>query len=136
MAPQSEDNILYVPGSSEVKSVRISNTSSTTTVRAVTPGPGLVLRVISVEMVHAGATSNGLEVYFGTGANIGTNAGSEITERRAAAIGSDFRSWPERGGPVGGPGEPISTRGTASVAEAVTCIIHYREEPFRAGGLL
>lgn len=131
MAQEAEYNILYVPGSSEVKSVRISNTSSTTTGRAVTPGPGVILRVVSVEIVHAGATANGLEVYFGIGTNIGSVAGSEIAEHRAAAIGSDFRSWPEGGGPVGGPGEPISTRGTDSVAQAVTCIIHYRDEPYR-----
>lgn len=128
---EAEYNILYVPGSSEVKPVRVSNTSSTTTGRAVTPGPGLALRIVSVEIVHTGATANGLEVYFGTGTNLGTNAGKEITEERSAAVGSEFRAWPEGGGPIGGPGEPISTRGTDSVAQAVTCIIHYREEPIR-----
>ena len=56
----------FWPGSSEVKAVRTSNTSSVTTGRAVTSGPGMVIRVISVEIVHAGATANGLEVYFGT----------------------------------------------------------------------
>jgi len=128
---EAEYNILYVPGSSEVKTIRNTNASSTTTGRVLTPGPGLVLRVISVELVHEGATDNGIEVYFGTGANLGTNAGKEITEERSAAVGSEFRSWPEGGGPVGLPGEPISRRGTASVAQDVNIIIVYREEPAR-----
>ncbi len=127
----AEYNILYVPGSSEIKSSRATNASSTTKAEWLRPSHGFRIRVLSIEVVHAGATSNGIEVYFGDGTNISTNSGKEILEERSAAIGSLFRSWPDGAGPVGDPGEPITYRGTASVAENVTLIIHYREEPRR-----
>lgn len=125
----AEYNILYVPGSSEIKSSRATNNNSTTKAEWLRPSPGFRIRIISIEVVHEGATSNGIEVYFGDGTNISTNAGKEILEERSAAIDSLFRSWPDGAGPVGDPGEMITYRGTSAVAEDINLILHYREEP-------
>lgn len=132
MAREPEYAVLFKRGSSEVKTVRATNASSTTVAIALDPpGPGLRIRIISVDIVHEGATANGLEVYFGDGANIGSNAGKEICEHRAAAVTSSFRSWTDGAGPVGLAGERISMRGTDSVAQNINVIIAYREEPVR-----
>jgi len=122
----------YRTGASEVRTFRATNTSSTTRANVVWPrDAGHRIRIISADIVHEGATANGLEVYFGDGANIGTNAGKEICEHRAAAVGSSFRVWPDGAGPVGTDGERVSLRGTDSVAQDVNLIITYREEPTR-----
>ncbi len=118
----------YPEGASEVKTVRATNTSSTTRATALTPTSGKKVRVISVNIAFNGATSNGLEVYFGTGANIGTTGGKEITEAHQAAIGPVFEAWPDGAGPVGAVDDVVSIRGTASVAEDVELTLVYREE--------
>ena len=115
-------------GASEIKTVRAVNTSSTTKATVLTPASGKKVRIISVNIDFTGATSNGLEVYFGTGTDISTNAGKEITEGRQAAIGPIFEAWPDGGGPIGAADDIVTMRGTASVAEAVNIIIAYREE--------
>ena len=113
---------------SEIKTVRATNNNSTTRATALTPASGKKVRVVSVNIAFEGGTSNGLEVYFDDGANIGTNAGKEITEAHQSAIGPVFESWPDGAGPIGGADEVVSIRGTALVTEDVNLILVYREE--------
>ena len=115
-------------GASEVKTVRATNNNSTARVTALTPTSGKRVRVISQETTFAGATSNGLEIYFATGANIGTNSGKEIATPVQAASGSVFYAWPDGAGPVGFIGDVVSIRGTAAVADDVDLMLVYREE--------
>ena len=116
------------PDASEVKTVRATNNNSTTRATALTPTSGKKVRVISVNIAFEGTTSNGLEVYFSTGANIGSTAGKEITEVHQAAIGPVFEAWPDGAGSVGAVDDVVSIRGTALVAEDVDLILVYREE--------
>ena len=122
------DVALHSNAASVVKTVRAINISSTTRATVLTPTSGKAARILSVNIVHEGTTSNGLEVYFSTGANITTTAGKEITEERAASIGTYAIGWNDGAGPVGAVNDVISMRGTASVAENVTIIVTYREE--------
>lgn len=115
-------------GASGVKTVRATNNNSTTRATALTPTSGTRIRIISQETTFTGATSNGLEIYFSTGANVGTNAGKEIATPVQAAIGSVFYAWPDGAGPIGFIGDVVSIRGTAAVAEDVDLILTYREE--------
>ena len=116
------------PAASEVKTDRSTNNNSTTVATALTPTSGKKVRIISVLIAFEGSTSNGLEVYFGTGANIGTTGGKEIAEAHQAAIGPVFFAWPDGAGPVGAADDVVSLRGTAAVAEDVDLIVTYREE--------
>ena len=116
------------PAASEVKTVRATNNNSTTRATALTPTSGKKVRVISVLIAFEGSTSNGLEVYFATGANIGTTGGKEIGEAHQAAIGPVFYAWPDGAGPVGAADDVVSIRGTAAVLEDVNLILTYREE--------
>jgi len=118
----------HTKGASEVQTSRATNTSSTTRVTVFTPTASTHVRIIAISISFNGTTSNGLEVYFGDGTNIGTNAGKEIFEARQAAIGAVFIAFPDGAGPRGGLTELVSMRGTANVAEAVDLIVYYREE--------
>ncbi len=113
---------------SETRTVRATNYNSTTRVTALTPASGKKVRVVSVNIAFEGATSNGLEVYFATGAKIGATGGKEITEAHQAAIGPVFEAWPDGAGPIGAVDDVVSIRGTALVAEDVNLILTYREE--------
>jgi len=118
------------PGSTDTLTANIANSGSTTRQDGIYPScPGKALRVIGVNIVFHGATSNGMEFYFGDGTNLGSNAGKEVSEIRQAAIGRKNRWWPIGAGPIGGPGERLSFRGTADVDESVSAVVYYREEP-------
>lgn len=123
----------HTKDASEVKTVRVTNTSANTVATVLTPTASTHIRIIAISIDFNGTTSNGLEVYFGDGTNIGTNAGKEIFEARQAAIGVVYIAFPDGAGPRGGPTEIISMRGTASVAEAVNLIVYYREELLHIG---
>ena len=118
----------YPELASEVKTARATNNNSITRATALTPTSGKKVRVLSVNIAFEGATSNGLEVYFDEGANIGTNSGKEIMEAHQAAVGPVFVAWPDGAGPVGAVDDVVSIRGTAAVAEDVDLILVYREE--------
>lgn len=120
--------LVFKEGASEVKTVRVTNNNSTARATALANNSGTKFRVISTNIDFESADSNGLEVYFGTGANIGTNAGKEITEAHQAAIGPVFEAWPDGAGPIGAAGDEVSIRGTTAFAADVNLILTYREE--------
>jgi len=123
--------VAYPPSASESLQAQLVNCNSSTRTDGIWPsGQNRSLRVLMVEYQSLGACANGLELYFGSGTNICTNAGKEITEFRSAAITYQGpKRWPDGAGPIGLPGERLSYRGTAAVFNQPTrATIHYREE--------
>ena len=121
----------FKPGASEVKTVRLqSATDSTTRATIKTPTSGKKIRIISVDCTTGSTTLAVYEYYFGTGANISTNAGSEIAEFVLdAGIEHDaLMVWPDGGGPVGAADEVVSFRTTSDITNNARMIIVYREE--------
>ena len=122
--------VAYSGSASDVNTIQFLNNNSTTRVDGLRPtDTSKALRIIKLEASFAGATANGLELYFGTGANISTNPRKEVTEFRRAAIGLEpEKYWGCYQGPVGLPGEVLSYRGTDAVAQDVRVKVTYREE--------
>ena len=121
----------WIPAASEVKTVRLT-TGATSTTRSteLTPTSGKKVRVISLDLITDSATATNFEVYFGTGTNITTNAGSEIAECRLDTdIVMNFtKSWPDGGGPVGAADEVVSIRTGTDIGTGGFGILTYREE--------
>ena len=128
MGKNAQAQVAIVPLQGDVKTIRTVNASSVTRATVATPASGKRIRVHAVNVSFEAATSNGLEIYFHTGTNIGTNAGKEVTEVRQAAVGPVFEAWPAGHGPIGQIDEVLAIRGTANVAENVVSIITYTEE--------
>jgi len=120
-----------VPGAGTVQTVRHQIASSIVRETARTPAAGLRIRVISVSMHWGNATFNNLEIYFGTGANIGTNPTSAIHNAGLdldTGSNQDSMVWPDGGGPVGAADEVLSVRAAISVAANASWLVHTREE--------
>ncbi len=117
-----------LPGSTPIRTTRATNTNSTTRATMLTPTTGTRIRIISVNMSFVATTSNGVEVYFGDGANIGSDVTKAVTEARQAGIGPVFEGWLDGAGPVGALNEVLSLRGSLQVNEDVDVIVVYREE--------
>ena len=118
------------PGASEVKGDR-HNLTGTTRETVATPASGKKIRVMSVVLMNADATASKAEVYFGTGANSGTDATKIIFEAMLDLTDQPTfgLSFPDGGGPVGAADDVLSFRlGTATGGSSVTLIVHYREE--------
>lgn len=118
-------------GASEVKSKRlVTSDPSTTRVTVATPASGKKIRIISCHTTHGSTTGSHNEVYFGTGANIGSNAGKEIIGAIVDAL--DFPAfglvWPDGAGPVGAVDDVVSFRTQFNVTTNSFVIILYREE--------
>ena len=118
------------PDASEVKVVRHAGLTSTTRATILTPSAGKKVRVLSVRYSTQDATAHGIEIYFGTGANITTNAGSEIDEARAAADDSTIVPFfaPDGAGTIGAADEVLSGRVGATLSSGTIVIVTYREE--------
>ena len=116
-------------GASEVKAIR-GNPTSTTRATLLTPTGGKKVRIISVVMVANSTTATIAELYFDTGANIGSDATKYIYEFHAdrAAGNSDNGNliFPDGGGPIGAADDVVSMR--LSVTSDVFVGILYREE--------
>jgi hypothetical protein len=113
---------------SEVISIR--GTPTTTTAILVDPTSGKKIRIVSLGLSNASTTVAQLEVYFGIGATIATNAGKEIAniDIDRGIEGYHFISWPEGGGPVGAADDNLSIREDVSTASNMMLIVLYREE--------
>ena len=123
--------ISAMPGASEVKTVRLTTGATSTTVSTeLTPTSGKKVRVISIDLVTDSATAANFEVYFGTGANITSNAGKEIVETRLDTDNVPFftKTWPDGGGPVGAADDVVSIRTSADIGTGGFGILTYREE--------
>lgn len=111
-----------------VQTLKIAIISSTTRVTAITPATGKRVRVLYVFSMGASATSTENEIYFGTGANIGTAPAKAIGEQTLDLVDlpSQFAYLGESGS-VGAVDEVVSVRQSVSVSFS-NWIIGFREE--------
>jgi len=118
------------PGVGDVLAVRETISNSTTVVTAATPTAGTRIKIISVIISYDSATATAAEVYFGTGASIGTDETKVIAE--AFMLSPQLRlatfDFPDEGRKVGAVDEVVSVRAGAAVVATLSFIIHYREE--------
>ena len=121
--------ISAMPGASEIKTIRTRAASSTTRSTVLTPTSGKAIRIISIKVNYDHTTGLLIEVYFGTSANIGTNAGKEISESvyDMDNYHTHYASWPDGGGPLGAVDDVLSLRATVAAGNT-GIIVHYREE--------
>lgn len=121
----------WIPGASAVKSVRDTTVSdSTTRVTSLTPTSGKKIRIISLNATWNNVAEGLLEIYFGTGATISTNAGKEIAQfdMDLDNIATYSMVWPDGGGPVGAVDDVVSMRTGGNISTSGMILIHYREE--------
>ena len=117
-------------GAGEVTSVYDRTSTSATRATVLTPTSGKKIRVVSVVIGFNSNTLTNIEVYFGTGANITTNAGKEVgyyTMDADAARAASIQSWPDGGGPIGAADDVLSVRGDGANGTTAILVI-YREE--------
>lgn len=118
-------------GAGEVLSARSwTSSTSTTRITVATPTTGKSIRLISCMVSLNSATVSRFQVYFGTGANILTNAGKEIFEAFCDVVDEPNARivWPDGGGPVGAVNEVVSLIADPDIGTNGDVIIHYREE--------
>lgn len=119
------------PGTSETLTANIAFSGENTQQVGIRPSdPSLNIRLMGISTTFGGNTAQGVEYYFGSGANITTNAGCEISEiqNKACNKRTYSRFWAATSGPVGKQGQVFSFRGTADVDEPVSAVIYYKEE--------
>lgn len=119
-----------VPGATSVAAVRELVSTSTTRQTARTPASGRRIRVISCQVEWASATIQTGEIYFGTGANLGTDETKAIGLKTLDLDNehSYVFVWPDGAGPVGAVDEVLSVRCTVSIATNLSFLFHTREE--------
>ena len=119
----------WIPGASDVKTVRSSATANTTKATLLDPTSGKKARVVYITVTFDSATAAGFEVYFAAGDNIGSTAGKEIAEFFLDLTDhpSDGIVFPDGGGPVGAVDDVISIRSTGTTG-TFNIIVGYREE--------
>lgn len=115
---------------SEVLAIRETISNSTTVATAATPVSGKRIRIISVIINYDSTTATSAEVYFDTGANIGSDETKVIAE--GFMLSPEFRqvafAWPDGGGPAGAVDDVLSVREGTAVVATLSFVIHYREE--------
>ncbi len=121
----------YRDGASEIKSVRKTTISDSTNRATVfTPTSGKKIRLVSIQVMTATATETLMEIYFGTGTTIATNAGKEVIN--VGMVPDVLRNfamvWPDGGGPLGATNDVLSVRTSANISTAGYILSQYREE--------
>jgi len=120
-----------VPGAGVVTSLEVQTDPGTTRATIMTPTSGKRFRVLSLCINHnSGGTEGMAEIYFGTGANYGTNAnspiGAVVSDPNVAENG--YYSWADGAGPVGAVDEVISYRHEVAGMVNVIVTLNVREE--------
>ena len=119
-----------VPNAGVVSTARavISNTTDRAT--AIDPTSSQRIRILSVWAFSEDNTVTNIEVYFGTGANIGTTPSNSIFNARLdqQIEANAHESWGDGAGPVGILNEDVSVRTSVAVAEEVVVLIVFRRE--------
>jgi len=118
----------YAVGQSDIKTARSSATASNTVATLATPTSGTRARIVYLSAIFDNGTAASFEVYFGTGANITTNAGKEIANFFLDLTDnpSDQLVFPQDSGPVGAADEVISIR-SSGTAGTFGIIVGYTE---------
>ena len=119
------------PGASEIKTAQSAPSPSNTRATLVTPTSGKKARIVYITLFSASATGDSFQVYFATGAGIGTTAGKEIAwvYLDVTDLPSITIVFPDGGGPVGAVDDVISIRTSNSdLAGNGQFLVGYREE--------
>ena len=121
-----------IPGASVVTSFTVLMPATNTTRQTlVTPSGGKRIRLISCQVSSQDTSTIAVEVYFATGANIGSTVANAIGQFNTGgdAVGADSSVvWPDGAGPVGAADALLSARNAGSVAGNKRITVHYREE--------
>lgn len=119
------------PGASEVKQIRVVvGATSVNRGEVLDPTSGTKARIIAVFIHSTDAISSTFEVYFGTGANIGTAPAKSIFETvlDTADKPADHVVFPDGAGPVGLADEVVSWRTGTEIGVTAAIVLVYREE--------
>ena len=123
---------VFRPGASEVKTLRVSSaTDSSTRATVLTPTSGKRVRIISISIGTLTATNFIGRLYFGTGAAISTTPANALFEANidnSPAPGYYVKDWPDGGGPIGDVDEVVSMITDVDIGGGMPTIITYREE--------
>ena len=103
---------------------------STARVTAVTPGTGKRLRVVRVNVYQIAADGlHFMEVFYGTGVNIGTDVTKAIDYVRIPDLSQgQTRTWGRGAGPIGAKNEVLSVRFPVAPTTSHKLIVEYTEE--------
>jgi hypothetical protein len=119
-----------MPGASEVKNL-YNYYTATSRKTIVTPSGGKKIRVISISIQTQDATEHAVEIYFGTGAGVGSTDTQAIAVWGAPATANTvvYFSWPDGGGPVAATANDVlSAKTTATLSNGDQLVVQYREE--------
>lgn len=119
------------PGSSEVKTlVVVIGATSASRATFLTPSSGKKVRVLSFRASAQGLTTDPdeVQVYFGTGAAVTTNAASIIGIYDTGTDGTDDDKFPEGAGPIGAADAVVSWRTQTETETGLLGVLVYREE--------
>jgi len=132
ISPQMVVQIAPISGASEVTAQRaVTGSTSTTRTTACTPTSGKKIRAIAVFMFTTSSTAAAFEVYFGTGANIGSDATKIIAEQYLDVGANEANTavvFPDGAGPVGAVDDVVSIRTSTDIGANGIVNIIYREE--------
>jgi hypothetical protein len=128
----SGGNVASVPAASGVKMARGTIANSVDRTTMATPTSGKKIRLISLCVSWDSTTGTAMECYFGSGANITSNAGREVAESnmdKDAALGTYTMVWPDGAGPIGLVDNTLSGRSNTAVSSTnMNFYSVYREE--------
>jgi len=119
-----------MPGASEVKSL-YGYYTATSRATIIDPSEGKKIRVISITIVSQDATAHIIEIYFGSGAGIGTTAAQAIAVAGfpATAASRLQLTWPDGAGPIAASGnDDLSVKSSATLSNGDLIVVQYREE--------
>jgi hypothetical protein len=114
-----------VPIRREVLTIRGTVNNSTTRADLLATEAGVRFNVVDVACDFKGATANGIEVYFDTGANIDADDNKYIMQASQAAIGVVLFKYDDEHRPRGAVADVISVRGILAVAEDIDVTVRY-----------
>lgn len=121
----------YTPGASDVLSIVVDVAAvSASRQTLLTPTAGKKVRMISLEVVTRGLTTNPdrVGVYFGTGAAYITTVANAIAEFVPGTTGEQSIQWPDGGGPVGAADAVVSGITETETELLLRYTFQYREE--------
>ena len=119
-----------VPNAGVVSAARAVISNTTTRATAIDPTSSQRIRITSVWAFSEGDDVTSIEVYFGSGANIGSTPSNSIFNARiqSTIAANAHQEWPDGAGPVGILNEDVSVRTSTAVTDNVVVLIVFRRE--------
>lgn len=121
----------YLDDLTDTKVRYVSNGSgSSSRATLITPSTGRRIRIVRIAVVQLESDGDHyVELFFGTGTDIGTDAAKAIDLVKVADQGRGAtRTWSRGTGPVGAKNEVLSLRWTLTPTSSHKLIVEYTEE--------